>query len=96
MKILVYLGILTMVATLSFPLSAGAFGRSPSSSEVFNAQTSKRTAATSNTENKETSGTNGSPQVVPEPSSFLLFAIAIGVMVMVARKKQFRQTIEKE
>lgn len=91
MKILAYLGIFTIVATLSFPLSAGAFGRSPSSSEVFNAPATKPAAATTN----NTNGTNGSPQAVPEPSSFLLFGIAMGVVVLLSIKKRFRHASEK-
>ena len=94
MKILAYLGIFTIVATLSFPLSAGAFGRSPSSSEVFNKQTTK-TAATTKSDTNGTSGTNGSPQAVPEPSLFLLFGIAMGVVVLVSIKKRFRHASEK-
>ena len=92
MKILGYVGVLVLAATFSFPLSAGAFGRSPSNDEVM--QSPK---AMSGPVKKTTTGeiVTGTPQAVPEPSSFLLIGIALGLVAVVSMRKRSNQAVEK-
>lgn len=88
MKVLASIGALMLFASLSFPLSAGAFGRSPSSAEVNqtgSAQTAAKTSA-------ETTDSNGNPQAVPEPSSVLLLSVAIGVIAVALVKRRLGRT----
>lgn len=81
-----------LVATLALPISAGAFGRSPSESEALN-QPGKMASAAS------MAGTDGGGAVaekVPEPSSLLLGGIALGLGTVVAIWKRRRQTTTQE
>lgn len=91
MKVLAYAGMLILFMSLSFPLSAGAFGRSPSSSEVNQTGTIKTTSKTS----AATTNSNGTPQAVPEPSSVVLLVVAIGVIAVVSLKRRFSPMSKK-
>ncbi len=96
MNVLGSIGAFVLFATLSFPLSAGAFGRAPSSSEVHptgtvHLSTQSRTSGTTT----DSDGTPGTPHAVPESSSFLFLTVALGLAVAVSVKKRFGQTFEK-
>ena len=91
MKVLAYIGALVLFTSFSFPLSAGAFGRSPSRSEV-NQTGSTQTAAKTSAVPPDSKGT---PQAVPEPSSVMLLAIAVGVIAVALVKRRFGQTANK-
>lgn len=91
MKVLVSIGAVVLFASLSFPLSAGAFGRSPSSEEVSqtgSAQTAAKTSAAM-------TDSNGTPQAVPEPSSVMLLAVGLGVLAVVLVKRRLGQMANK-
>jgi len=91
MKVLASIGALVLLVSLSFPLSAGAFGRSPSSSEVNSTGSTQTTAKTSAVKTDP----NGTPQAVPEPSSIMLLAIAVGIIAVTLVKRRFGQTANK-
>ncbi len=97
MKVLAYIGVFVLLVSLSFPLSAGAFGRSPSSSEVNQTGTIHTTAkkSTASITTTNPNGTPGTPQAVPEPSSFMLLAVAFGLIAVVSLKRLFGQVAEK-
>lgn len=81
-----------LLLTLTLPMSAGAFGKSPSQSEVFD-QPGKIASAGSTTTGD---GGGTSTEKVPEPSSLLLLGIAIGAGALVAIWKRRGQTTEPE
>ena len=83
--------IVVSLLTLALPLSAGAFGRSPSPSEVFD-QPGKMASPGSMTGSDLGGALAG---VVPEPSSLLFLGIALGVGALVAIWKWRRQTAEQ-
>lgn len=83
MKVQALIGAFVLLVSLSFPLSAGALGHSPSSSEV------NQTAATT------TGDLPGTPQAVPEPSSVTLLAAAVGMIAALLLKRRFGQTVRK-
>ncbi len=93
MKVLAYIGVFVLFISLSFPLSAGAFGRAPSSSEVnptgtIHHHAAAKTSSVSSAATTDSIGVPGTPQAVPEPSSFMLLAVAITLMVVVSLKKR--------
>ena len=81
-----------LLATLALPMSAGAFGRSPSESEVLG-QPGKMASPASM---PGTDGGGGLLASVPEPSSLLLLGIALVVGVAVAIWKRRQQATEQE
>ncbi len=95
MKVLLSIGAFVLFATLSFPLSAGAFGQAPSSSDVHQTGSvhhhlsPKSSASITTTDSLGTSQAGpGTPQAVPEPSSLILVAVALGLMAMGALKRR--------
>lgn len=92
MRVLASIGVLVLFASLSFPLSAGALGHNPGPLEVNQTgsiQTAAKTSATT------TDDPNGTPQAVPEPSSVVLLAVAIGVIAIGVVKRRLGQTVNK-
>ena len=93
MKILASIGLFAFVVMLSFPISAHAFGKRPDSSEVnqnhrtHTGPVSKKTLTDSPNET--------TPQAVPEPSSMMLFGIAMGLLGLVSIKTRLRKTTEQ-
>lgn len=88
MKILASLGLFVFLTTLSFPLSADAFGRRPSGSEVYQTQP----VPTNNLGNDR----NGKPpHAVPEPSSILFLGIGVSLVALVSIRKWLRRTDQK-
>jgi len=79
-------GAYALLLTLALPLSAGAFGKSPSESELFDQP--GQMASPGSMEG----GGGGLFASVPEPSSLLLLGIALGVGAAVAIWKSRRQT----
>ena len=102
MKVLAPIGVFVLLVSLSFPLSVGAFGRSPSSSEVNQTGTVKtavKTQTTAKTSSASTTTTDPNeaaetPRTVPEPSSFMLLGVAFGIIAVVSLKRRFGQAIE--
>ncbi len=85
--------VVVLLSALAFTSSAGAFGRSPSESEVY-----KQPAAMASPESMKTAAGDVNISVgekVPEPSALLLTGIALGVGVLAAMRKWGRQTTEK-
>lgn len=83
--------VIVPLLTLTLPLSAGAFSRSPGPSEVFN-QPGQMASPASLT------GADGGGALfgtVPEPSSLLFLGIALGIGALVAIWKWTRQTTEQ-
>ena len=91
MKVVASIGVLVLFASLSFPLSAGAFGRSPSSAEVNQSGSAKAGTRGS----AVATDPNGTPQAVPEPSSVMLLAVAMGVLAVVVVKRRLGRTSNK-
>lgn len=81
-----------LLATLALPMSAGAFGRSPSESEALG-QPGKMASPASMS---GTDGGGGLFATVPEPSSLLLVGIALFVGVAVTIWKRRPQSTEQE
>lgn len=81
-----------LMVTLALPMSAGAFGRSPSESEALG-QPGKMASPASMA---GTDGGGAGAEKVPEPSSLLLAGIAIGLGAVGAIWKRRRQTTGQE
>jgi hypothetical protein len=83
MKMATYNILLVVLALLSFPITVDAFGRRPSNSEVSQSQGRPGPLNTHIQDDP-----NGRPpQSVPEPSTLLLTATGLALMVMLGRKK---------
>ena len=93
MKILASLGLFVFLTTLSYPLSADAFGRRPSSSEVYQTQRPPTQPVTPNPPRNDGNGTT--PHAVPEPSSILLLGIGMSLAALVSIRKWLRRAEEK-
>lgn len=76
------------MVTLALPISAGAFGRSPSQSEVFD-----QPGQMASPGSMDVGGALAA--AVPEPSSLLLAGIALGVAAVVAIWKRKHQATEE-
>jgi hypothetical protein len=86
MKIVTYCSVWVLVATLASPLTAEAFSRRPQSSEISQSQQAGSGPTQRNGGNAQ------SINAVPEPSSFLLLAIAaVGVGVVFLMRKRFHK-----
>ena len=95
MKIFASLGLLVFLTSLSLPLSAEAFGRRPSSSEVYQNQQPPAGPVAPNTPRNDT---NRPPiQAVPEPSSILLLGLglAVSLVALVSMRKWLHRAAEK-
>ena len=77
-------GVCTLLMTLALPRVAGAFGKSPSQSELFD-QPGQMASPT------DTDGGGTLFASVPEPSSLLLLGIALGLGAVVTIWKWRRQ-----
>lgn len=88
MKALSCLSVVLLCALISFPITAEAFSRRPHSSEVE--QTRSAPLAT----NSETPTTV--PQQVPEPSTYMLLGIGIGLFALYSLKDQFRRQRDRD
>lgn len=86
MKIVGSCGVCVLLAFMAFPLTADAFGRRPSGSEV--AQSQGRPGPLTTEIQADPDGRP--PQSVPEPSSFLLAGIGLGLFVLLSRKRLVR------
>lgn len=93
MKMLASLGFLVLLATLSFPLSAEAFGKRPSSSEVYQSQRSQPSPAAPNNPRGDSPG-RGHLRT-PEPSSIVLLGIGGGLVALVSMRKWSRRAAAK-
>ncbi len=93
MKILASLGLFVFLTTLSFPLSADAFGRRPSGSEVYQTQQAQTQPVPTNNPRNDTN--DRPPHAVPEPSSILLLGIGVSLVVLFSIRKQLRRAAEK-
>ena len=89
-NVVTYGSVFVLLSALAFPISAGAFGRSPSESEVFK-QPGKMAspASLANTVGEVFS------EKVPEPSSLVLVGVAVGLWALVSMRKWVRQAIKK-
>lgn len=85
-----YGSVFVLLSALALPISAGAFGRSPSESEVL-----KQPAAMGSAKSIADTAGEVSAQKVPEPSSLLLVGVALGVWALVSMRKLVRQAIKK-
>ena len=93
MRILASLGLFVILATLSFPLSADAFGRRPSGSEVYQNQRPPTQPVTPNPPRND--GNGATPHAVPEPSSLLLLGIGVSLVALVSIRKWLRRAEQK-
>lgn len=92
-NVLTYGSVFVLLLALAFPISAGAFGRSPSESEVHKQPATMASPQSMTTATGDGNTTFG--EKVPEPSSLLLIGIALGVGALVAMLKWKRQEGEK-
>ena len=77
--------LLVVLALLSLPVTADAFGRRPSNSEITQGQGRPGPLNTHIQDDP-----NGRPpQSVPEPSALLLTGIGLTLMIMLAKKKYY-------
>jgi len=91
MKIVTYGSAFVFVTALAFPLTAEAFSRRPQSSEIFQSQ-----QAGLGPTQKNDGTPHGRAISVPEPPSYLLFAIAaVGVGVVFLMRKRHNKGMEK-
>jgi hypothetical protein len=91
MQIFIYCCVFVLLTVISSPITAEAFSRRPHHDEVpqqFSAP-HNGTTHTNNAVGPNTPG-NNTPTNVPEPSSFLLLGIGIGLLGMYSMKKRFR------
>jgi hypothetical protein len=83
MKILSCLIVLALFTLISFPITAEAFSRRPDRSEIEQTQTRHL--------HNKAETPNGTPHSVPEPSSYVLLGIGIGLLVIGAMITRFRR-----
>lgn len=91
MKIVTYCSVFVLVTAMVFPLTAEAFSRRPQSSEIFQNQ-----QVGSGPTQKNDGTPHGRAISVPEPPSYLLFAIAaMGVGIVFLMKKRLNKGVKK-
>lgn len=93
MRILASLGLMVFCATLSFPLSAEAFGKRPSSSEVYQSQRAQPNPASDN--NSRHDSNHRERVSVPEPSSIMLLGIGGSLVALISMRKWLRRSATK-
>jgi len=92
MKILTYCNLVLFITATSFPLTADAFSRRPTSSEISQSQQ----AGSLPTYRRDLTSDDRKPHSVPEPSSLLLLSIAgIGLVGFLSMRKRFRGSVRK-
>lgn len=87
MRLLSFFSLFVFLMLSSFPITADAFSRRSSHSEI--AQTVP--LRTTQTNASQTNTLNASPQAIPEPSVLLLMSIGFGMLAVGVIVKRFRR-----
>jgi hypothetical protein len=92
MKLISYCSGFILLTLIAFPLTAEAFGRRPSHSEVAQSRGIPGPLTT-----EIQNDPNGRPpQSVPEPSSLWLVGIGLGLIVLLSRKNWLRGQVRSQ
>ena len=81
MKVFIYCSVFVLLAVMSFPMTAEAFGRRSHGSDFSQSQAVTAPLQT----------TDVSPNAVPEPPALLLMGIGFGVLAAFAAIKRYRK-----
>lgn len=92
-KVLASLGLFVFLTTLSYPLSAEAFGKRPSSSEVYQNQRSQPGPGAPN--NPRSDSPAREHLRTPEPSLIVLLGIGGSLVVLVSMRNWLRRAVSK-